>query len=214
MEGQPENIPQQSEQSKELQEILEYFGIQGEIQKETTKGILKHAYELLNLGSQELSNQVSFEIKGKQYSLHYTLYPRKSGDVWVRVGLYETPPLAEIKDTSSFNVGEISMTRVRFNFKTGRVSGEFGTAENNEGQGYGSALLLMREGIIKDIIRRYPDKIPADGLTAEITDNSRSLNPDKQYDGISTSLAQKMGYVSSEKNKLFKIYKQSQPDQS
>ncbi|MBI2635005.1 MAG: hypothetical protein HYW79_00425 [Parcubacteria group bacterium] len=210
MEQEPKNSLHKLEtiDSEELKLILSYFEIEGEISKESTRKILEHAYRLLQSTLQEqLRFEESLEIDGKIFTLLYEIYPRKSGNIWIRVGLFQEVPPANIGNTSLFNEGEISMTRLMFNFEKNTVKGEFETNKDYEGLGYGSAMLLMRGGIIKNIMKKYSDKISASGLRSEIVDNSRSQNSDRQYEGLTTTLAKKMGYEQIEENKYIKQYK-------
>mgnify|MGYP001596985523 CR=1 FL=1 len=121
--------------------------------------------------------------------------------------MFKNQPPALIQNATAFNDGEIAMTRLMFNFKKGRVSGEVGTDESFEGRGFGSALVFMEEGIIRDVIRRYRDKVTPDGFINEIVDNSRSSNEGKNYEGWTSAMAQKMGFEKIDENKFVKSYK-------
>ncbi len=193
--------------SPELETILKFFGIKDADLKEATKLLLEKAYEVFNSTSFELSDGRPLEINEKQFFLQYSIYPRESGQVWIRVGLFKNQPSALIQNTTAFNDGEVAMTRLMFNFEKGRVSGEVGTDENFEGRGFGSALVFMEEGIIRDIMRRYRDRIRPGGLKNEIVDNSRSSNEGKHYEGWTRSIAQKMGYEQIDEKKFVKSYK-------
>ncbi|OGN32345.1 MAG: hypothetical protein A3I32_02935 [Candidatus Yanofskybacteria bacterium RIFCSPLOWO2_02_FULL_45_10] len=206
-EDAPQFNPDQQPKSPELDNVLKLFGIKDVNLKEATQLLLQQAYELFNSASLELSQVRSLEINGEQFFLQYNIYPRESGQVWIRVGLFKNQPPALIKNATAFNEGEVAMTRLMFNFEKGRVSGEVGTDENFEGRGFGSALVFMEEGIIRDIIRRYRDKVTPDGFKNEIVDNSRSSNEGKNYEGWTSSMAQKMGFEKIDENKFVKSYK-------
>jgi len=94
-----------------------------------------------------------------------------------------------------------------FNFERGSVHGEVETNESFEGRGLGSALLLMREAIIRDVMHRYGERMTSGRLKSKITDNSRSSRQGKNYEGWTSSLAQKMGYEQAvDEDKFVKIY--------
>ena len=188
-EDAPQFNPDQQPKSPELDNVLKLFGIKDVNLKEATQLLLQQAYELFNSASLELSQVRSLEINGEQFFLQYNIYPRESGQVWIRVGLFKNQPPALIKNATAFNEGEV------------------GTDENFEGRGFGSALVFMEEGIIRDIIRRYRDKVTPDGFKNEIVDNSRSSNEGKNYEGWTSSMAQKMGFEKIDENKFVKSYK-------
>jgi hypothetical protein len=101
------------------------------------------------------------------------------------------------------------MTQVKFSFDAGVVVGQIGTRENYEGRGFGTAMLFMREGVIKDIMRRYEGRVSSEqGLHSQIEDNSRSQRDDKNYDGLTSALASRMGYQPSPlgNHKFYKLY--------
>lgn len=175
--------------------------------KIATTIILQQANEIFGSSSSGLSQTRPLEIEGEQFFLQYDIYPQSSGQIWTRVGLYECQPPSLIQNTSFFNVGEVAMTRLMFSFQKSRVSGEVATHKNFEGRGFGSAMIFMKDGIIKDIARRYRDEVSSDGITSEIVDNSRSSNSGKQYEGWTTSKAQKMGYQQVSERKFVKRYK-------
>jgi hypothetical protein len=191
----------------ELESALKFFGVEAINLKEATKIILQKAYEIFNSLSLELSEGQSLEINGEQLFLQYNIYPRESGNVWVRVGLFNSQPSELIQNASFFNEGEIAMTRLMFNFEKSRVSGEVATDKNFEGHGFGSALEFMKEGIIRDIMRRYKDHISSAGLESLIVDNSRSSNEGKNYEGWTSSLAQIMGYEKIAEKRFVKLFK-------
>ena len=124
--------------------------------EELIRAVLEYGNRLIE-SSMEMISVLPFEIKGEKFTLVYGIFPRESGNVWVRVGLFNDYQGAKLENGSSFNVGEISMTRLMFNLESSSVHGEFGTDEKYEGRGFGSALLYLRDGIIKDIIKKYKD---------------------------------------------------------
>ncbi len=206
-EDAPQFNPDQQSKSPELETTLKFFGIKDVNLKKATQIFLQQAYKIFSSASLELSQERQLEISGEQFFLRYDIYPCESGQVWIRVGLFKNQPLALIKNATAFNEGEVAMTRLMFNFEKGEVHGEVSIDKSFEGRGLGSALLFMEEGIIRDIIRRYRDRVTPDGFKNEIVDNSRSSNKGKNYEGWTSSMAQKMGFEKIGEKKFMKSYK-------
>lgn len=199
--------PESSTSIPELEKVFNFFDLKDIDLKEVTCILLQRAYEIFTSESLELSQEKSLEIDGERFFLQYNIYLRKSGSIWVRVGLFKKQPPALIQNTSAFNEGEVAMTRQMFNFERGDVNGEVATDADFEGRGFGRALLFMREGIIRNIMRRFRDRITSEVIKSEITDNSRSSNAKKYYEGWTSFMAQKMGYEQVGENKFVKLYK-------
>ncbi len=210
MDSENPESPGQQPESEEQETISKYYDLKEVDLREPSAVLLQQARELFNSKSTELSLERSLVIGDEAYTLQYSIIPREHGQVWIRVGLFKNQPPETIKNATALNEGEVAMTRLMFNFEKGSVHGEVSTDEHFEGRGFGSALVFMREGIIRDILRRYSDRVPPDGLTSEIIDNSRSLRGGVEYENWASTLAQKMGYEQVDKNKYEKQYEGSE----
>ena len=199
--------PDQHLESEEQETISKYFDLREPNLKGSSSILLQQARELFSTETTELSLENSFVIGDETFFLQYSIFPRESGSVWVRVGLFKDQPPESIQNATALNEDEVAMTRLMFNFERGSVLGEVSTDEHFEGRGFGSAMAFIREGIIRDILRRYSDRVTSGGLTSEITDNSRSSREGVEYENWASSLAQKMGYEQVDKNKYEKHYK-------
>ena len=184
--------------------------------KEATRIILDAGEKLLeSTDKKSLINQSAFELDGEKYTLVYKIFPGDNEKIfWIRMGLFNEDPPETVENLKSMNKGEVASTRLMFSFISQRISGHLNTKAEYEGRGFGTALLFMRDSIIKEIMLRYKDKIPESGLDSVIIDNAKAQTPGKNYRGLVTSLAEKMGHAPIPGGQIIKHYDPVSENQS